>query len=356
MAVVVGAFLVGAAFFAGRLSRTNPKDEKKQPAVAGQTSQAQASSSTKDASTATAHTHAEAEEISRIERLRTDLRRNPSGSVERLNELQALLNTALKNGSLSSMGIVGMYKEETDQSILDVLQGVLAANPDYANAAGVTETFTEMARTDQNASRRQTAIAYLGTAWDKDGKVKDTLIEIARNGKDIGLRMCALGTLKAYLVKNWTQTEAVTTQLLSVAQNDKNEDVRAQALYSMEIHTGGEKAAMSVLGFLQDSQPVVRLATAEKLGDAAPTARPAVVNALEQAIAQEKESHVKKIMLANLVKAGRSEAASALERVATTNTELKADAQDYLSILKGGYTDWTDITRLKGDMEESRGH
>ena len=353
--VVVVVLSSGVAFFAGRSSRPAVKSDEKLPTSTLPTSQGQANSLAGDANAATSHPATGTDGLTRIQNLRADLRQNSTGPVERLNELQALLKASLKNNTLTPTGVIMMFKEETDASILDVLQGVLAANPDYANAAGVTEAFVAIAQADPNPSRRQTAIAYLGTAWDKDGKVKDVLLGIVRDDQDMGARMSALGTIKAYTAKNWTKADAVSNQLLQIAQTAKDSDVRAEAVNSLDIHLGGEKAAAPLLSFLADTQSMVRLAAAEKLGDAAPTARPAVVNALEQAVARETESHVREIMLTNLVKAGRGDAEAALDRMIKSNTAIKADAQDYLTILRGGYVDWTDISRMKGEMEESRG-
>lgn len=345
----------GGAFFVGRSSRPDHKNDDPNVAMRDE-AKAQANSSNADANEPIrARPSVDGEAMARIERLRADLRQNTVGPVERLNELQALLTSALKNNTLTPMAVVSMFKDETDASVLDVLQGVLAAHPEYAMQPGVTDAFAAIAQTDPNTVRRQTAIAYLGNAWDKDGKVKDVLMGIIRDGQDVSTKMSALGTLKAYTAKNWMQADAVSEQLLKIAQNDRNADVRAEAVNALDIQMGGEKAAAPLLTFLGDEQPMVRLAAAEKLGSAAPTARPAVVNALEQAIGRETESHVKEIMLANLVKAGRGDAVAVLDRMAKSDTAIKADAQDYLTILRGGYVDWTDISRMKGEMEESRG-
>jgi HEAT repeat protein len=75
--------------------------------------------------------------------------------------------------------------------------------------------------------------------------------------------------------------------------------------------------------FLGDPQPAVRLAAAEKLGDAAPEGRLEAMGDLERALALEPEAGVRHLLLWSLVKAGRTEATEPLRRLADRDPSLK---------------------------------
>ena len=124
------------------------------------------------------------------------------------------------------------------------------------------------ARADANTARRQAAIAFLGTAWDKDGRVRETLFGVARTDGDLSMRLSALGTLQAYAVKNHDQAGAVNAALLDVARADGNPDLRAQALSSVEIRGAKDETVRQLASFLDDPSPAARMASSDQIGRA----------------------------------------------------------------------------------------
>ncbi len=271
-----------------------------------------------------------------------------------LNDLQNYLAANLAEGKITSDQVVAMFRTETDASTLDLLQGVLSANPEAADRPGVLDAFLALARDDANSARRQAAIAFLGSAWDKDGRVRDALFGLARSEGDVATRMTALGTLPSYAVKNHEQAAAVNAALLEIARTDGNPDLRAQAISSVGVRGATEETLLQVAHFLDDPSPSARLASADRLGDAPPESRRAVIEALDRSLAREAEPGVKALMLASLVRAGRAGALGALERVIGRDAALRADAQDYVAILRRGVADWDDIAREKADLEGAR--
>lgn len=276
------------------------------------------------------------------------------GRAPQLNDLQNYLASNLAEGKITADQVVAMFRTETDASTLDLLQGVLSANPEAADRPGVVDAFLALARDDASSARRQAAIAFLGSAWDKDGRVRDALFGLARSEGDVAIRMTALGTLPSYSVKNHEQAGAVNAALLEIARTDGNADLRAQAISSVALRGTKEETLRQVAFFLDDPSPSARLASADRLGDAPPEARLAAIEALDRSLARESEPGVKALMLASLVRAGRGGALGALERVIGRDAALRADAQDYLAILRRGVADWDDIAREKADLEGAR--
>lgn len=289
-----------------------------------------------------------------LKKLQADLRQVASDRTAQLNSLQNFLGAGLAEGKITSDQILEMFRTETDPATLDLLQGVLAANPEAADRPGVLEAFLRFATGDPDFARRQCAIAFLGSAWDKDGRVRDALLEMAGGQGDLALRLTAIGTLPAYAVKNRAQVEAVNAGLLVLARKDGNADVRAQALGAVEIRSANEAAVRQIAESLLDPAPAPRLAAAERLGETPPELRRAVLPSIESALARETQEGVKHLLLASLVRAGRADAADALRRAAARDPDLRPHAEDYLAALQKGHSDWSEIERIKADLEVAR--
>jgi len=289
-----------------------------------------------------------------LRELRADLRRVAANRPAQLNELQNFLSANLAEGKITAAQVIEMFRSETDAAALDVLQGVLAANPEVADAPGILDGFLSLAREDRDPARRQSAVAFLGSAWDRDGRVRDALLSLAQAGNDEAVRLAALGTLPAYAAKNRDQAEAVNAGLLDLARREPTAEMKAQALGALGVHGASERVFLEVSHFLVDASPGARFAAAEKLGDAPPVLRPHALGALDQALAREREPGVRQLLLLSLVKAGRSDASELLRRAALRDPELRPDAEEYLVVLGKGYVDWSDILREKAALESAR--
>ena len=287
-------------------------------------------------------------------RLREAARRGGEDRVLALNALHEFLVAALGEGRMSPAELVEMFRSETDAATLDVLQGALALQPEAAEAPGVKEAFLEMARTEGPAARRQAAVAFLGTVWDRDGRVLEGLLALARTEGAGDLCLSALGALASYAVKNADRSGAVQAALLDVAARPAPEEVRQQALLSLDVRSADQAAVRRLAGFLADASPEVRRSAADKLGEAPPEHRATALAALGAALDRETEPALRRALLDNLVRCGRSEAAEALERLAARCPDLRADAEEYLALVRAGYADWDEILDRKERLEAGR--
>jgi hypothetical protein len=290
----------------------------------------------------------------RLQELQAEFRRVAAERPAQLNALQNFLAANLAEGKIGAAQVLEMFRSETDAAALDVLQGVLAANPEAADRPGILDAFLAIAREDGDPDRRRAAVAYLGAAWDRDGRAGDALLALAGPGGHEALRRAALGTLPAYAAKHPERAEALNAGLLDLARREPDGELRAQALGAVGVHAAPERVFRELAPFLADAAPGARFAAAEKLGDAPPAFRPAALEALDRALAREPEPGTRQILLLSLVKAGRGEAAGLLRRAASNDPGLRADAEEYLSVLARGYVDWSDILREKSLLEAAR--
>jgi hypothetical protein len=288
------------------------------------------------------------------ETARAELRAEAPDGPEELNALQARLSRGLAEGDLTAEAILDRFRAETDPVVLDLLASVLASDPEAADQPGVLEAFLDLARSDALAARRQAAIAWLGSAWDRDGRVREALFGIARAEADAPLRLTALGTLQVYATKNHDQAAAVNAGLLDFARSESAGEMRAQALASLEMRSAGEEAVGPLAAFLADPSPEARRASADKLGEAPPEARRAAFAALERALEREADPVLRPALLYNLVRAGRAEAAEALRRAAGRHPELRPHAEDYLALLAREDLEWEHLAREKAELEFAR--
>lgn len=289
-----------------------------------------------------------------LERLQEAARGGGLDRPSALNALQEFVVAALGEGRLSPAQLIEMFRSETDAAVLDVLQGSLALQPEAAEAPGVKEAFVEIARAGGLAARRQAAIAFLGTTWDRDGRVMDALVGLARAEGAGEIRLSALGALASYAVKNAERSADVNAALLDVAARPAPDEIRQQAVASLDIRSAGEAAVRRLSGFLADTSPEVRGAAADKLGQAPPERRAEALAALEAALNREGDPVLRRSLLDNLVRCGRGDAAGALERLVARSPDLKADAEEYLAVVRAGHADWEEILDEKGRLEARR--
>ncbi|MBI3857220.1 MAG: hypothetical protein HY293_16160 [Planctomycetes bacterium] len=293
--------------------------------------------------------------VPKLEDIRAELKRSLETRPAALNDLHNFLLSALGEGRLSAQQVLEMFRAESDVAVLDVLQGALCVSPDAADEPGIRIAFDQMAKADACLGRRQAAIAFLGAAWDRDGSVRKTLLSLADSDGDLSVRLTALGALAGYSQKNGTQAAAVNAGLMDLVRTGSGGDeLRTQALSGIEVHGADEGTLRRLAEFLSDASGSVRLATAERMAEAPPAFRASTLAALEGAIYRESLADAKPLLLAHLVKAGRAEAISSLERVAAAEPRVRADAQDYLAILRAGFVDWSDIAAEKSKRETSR--
>lgn len=280
----------------------------------------------------------------RLKELHAELRRAVENRPAALNDLQNFLLSALGEGRLTAGQVLDMFRAEGDVAVLDVLQGALAASPEAADQPGVREAFERIARADASVDRRQAAVAFLGGVGDREGGVRKTLLSLAEADGELSLRLTALGALAGYSQRNGEHAAAVNAGLFEIARPGPNgEEIRTQALAAVEARSADERTMRRLSEFLADPSGAVRLTSAERMAEAPPAFRASSVVAIEEALIREPVPDSKPVLLAHLVKAGRAESIAALERLAAAEPRVRADALDYIAILRAGYVDWSDI-------------
>ena len=272
----------------------------------------------------------------------------------RLNDLQELLALQLADGRTSAIQVLDLIRAERDPAVLEVYIGALQQNPDASNAPETVRAFQQMADADAAPERRRAALQFLAGAWDRDGAVRGTLLRLAKDEPDPAVRHSALASLKEYGVKNHEAAAAVNGELLAIARGASADDFRAQAILSLALRDADEAGVRDVASLLQDRSIDVRLSAADALGDVRAEHRAAAVQQLDAAIAREGDAAARAAMMLSLVRAGRADAAAALERVAERDPVLRQDALDYAQILKSGEQDLARIMDEKQRLEAKR--
>lgn len=282
--------------------------------------------------------------------LQREVRKRAKGVAD-LNELQDYLSGGLATGAITPDRIVELFRNETDAAVLDVLQGVLALHPELADGPGILEAFLHFATADSSRERRLAAIAFLGNAWDKDGRVRQILLGMGGGDPDPSIRMTSLATLQAYAQKNGEQAAAVNGGLLALARRDQDGEIRAQALQALTPEAAGEDAVRHLGAFVADPAACVRLAAADKLAQVPATQRFLALSLVEQALSRETETANKQLLLVGLVRLGGS--VDVLRR-ASADPDLRADAEEYLAILQVGGLEWETVAAEKAKREAAR--
>lgn len=345
IAVPLGAVLLGAAFLAARPRAPEPGAA---PRPARPPEKFGCDPPAGESHAAPPRPAAAAIPFSEVER---ELRRRAADTA-RLNELQDYLASGLAEGRISASQIVELFRAEADPAVLDLLQGVLALNPEAADEPGILDAFLRFASADASRDRRQAALAFLSSAWDKDGRVRHALFEVGRRDPDEGLRLAALSALQGYAAKNGEHAGAVNAGLLALAQGESQGEVRAQALSALTMSAAGEESLRQLASYAGDPTPAVRLAAAERLAEAPSPHQGVAARALEEALARETESGAKPFLLGALVRAGAP--AEAIRRAGAKDPELWADAEEYVTILSRGTLDWEAIAAEKARLEAAR--
>lgn len=201
------------------------------------------------------------------------------------DELRAWIAAELSEGRLAPAAVVARMLAEKDMGILDVLMGVLRADPPQANRPEVIAAFVEMTR-HPSRDHRQVAAAFLAESWDRDGAVCRALLDLARAEPDTDVRLTAISAFGEFTVKNPSAAPAVNDELLRLASTNEGA-VRAMSLGSLNMVEATDEVLRDLATHVADASLDVRVAVYEKLGQAREAHRPAARATLEAARSRE---------------------------------------------------------------------
>lgn len=255
-----------------------------------------------------------------------------------------------------ALEVVAAFRGEEASSVLDILASALASDPAFAANPRIQEAFLDIAeRGDDLAVRRQSALYFLSQTWRMPPGLQDRIATLARMESDPSLQSGAVQALAQFARTDEARRAVVNGQLLDVARGSTEAMIRANAISALAPRACDDSSLAHVAEFLRsDRDSEVRRAAAEALGGAAVEARFVALAELEKAYRAEPGDDVKRTILMSIVRAGRGDAAAALERISSADPALARDALDYLEILRSGETDTDRIFEEKARRETGR--
>ncbi|MBI3272343.1 MAG: hypothetical protein HYZ53_25350 [Planctomycetes bacterium] len=272
-----------------------------------------------------------------------------------LNYAQDLVRKYVTGDVAKAREVVELLRTEKDLQVLDLLVGALSQDPQIANDPGIVDSFLALAERGDDPNLRREALLFLSSVSQASSDFVERLARVGKGDADSGVQAGAIQALAQYASTHPDQAAALGHEILDVAQSARDPMVRATAVASIPAANLGDDT-LRILGGLvrQDADGTVRIAAAEVLGGVKASARAPVLGFLESAFRQEGEEAVRRSLLYNIVRAGRSDAASALERIAGVDPHLAPDVQDYLEILRSGETDPARIFQEKSERDAAR--
>ncbi|MBI5368375.1 MAG: HEAT repeat domain-containing protein [Planctomycetes bacterium] len=272
-----------------------------------------------------------------------------------LNYAQDLVRKYLAGDPEKGREVVELLRAEKDLQVMDLLVGALAQDALVANDPGVIESFLQMAERGDDPNLKRESLIFLAGVQQSPAGFADRLSRLGRDDADSGVQASALQALGQYAASHPQESVAVTKDLLEVAQGAREPMVRAAALGAINVEQAGAPGLQALGGLVQrDADGGVRIAAAEALGGVRAADRGAALTVMEAAYRQEPDEAVRRSLIYNIVRAGRSDAAAALDRIAALDPKLAPDIQDYLEILKAGETDPNRIFQEKTNRDNAR--
>ncbi len=211
---------------------------------------------------------------------------------EGLEDLRSSLETALAEGRIAPEEILGRMMAEEDSAVLDILMGTLKADPPTANRADVLAAFLQMARAHPRKEHRQVATVFLAGAWDLDGIVHRTLLDVARLDGEFAVRLAAVAAFEEYSVRNPVWSGEVRTSLLALAAAE--EILRERAIAALPMWSATEETIRLVAGFLSDGSAEVRRAAFDCLTRTPPTHRSLARSLVPDALRHETDPSLRR--------------------------------------------------------------
>lgn len=272
-----------------------------------------------------------------------------------LNYAQDLVRKYVTGDVTKAREVVELIRAEKDLQVLDLLVGAISQDPAVANDPGIVDSFLQMAEQGGDPNLRRESLLFLGSVGQPTGDFVARIVRLGKSDTDAGVQAGAVQALAQFASTHAEQAGAVARDLLEVAQAAHDPMVRATAVAALAAPDASEDGLRVLGGLVRgDSDSTVRIAAAEALGGVRAANRGAALTSLEAAFRQEPEEAVRRSLIYNIVRAGRADAASALERLAGVDPRLAPDIQDYLEILRSGETDPARISAEKSVRDAAR--
>ncbi|MBI4617015.1 MAG: hypothetical protein HY720_25610 [Planctomycetes bacterium] len=275
--------------------------------------------------------------------------------ISSLNSLVEFLARKLNQGVIEPKALVEILREEDHPEMLDALLGALSAHSPATEDPAVREAMIDVARSDPNPDRRRAALLFLGTAVDPSGGAAEALLAAAERDPLAEIQMSALTALAEHGRNNQELVARIQDGVLSIVRTAKADAVRAQALSSLDLYGAQPSVVETVAGLLSPTSSLeLRYSAASALGGAGPQHQEAVVSGIETAYGVEQDQGVRAEMIQSLVRAGRTQALEALQRLREDDPDLRVHIDDYVAILETGEVDFQQIQALKSERERKR--
>jgi hypothetical protein len=254
----------------------------------------------------------------------------------------------------AAAAVLAALKSTEDELALAVLTSLLS-DPSLTARPDVLASVTDMAQHDDSPARRAAAARALGNLAGEDASRVDLVARLERADPDAGVREAAAVALGTVGDRAPSVAAAAAQSLVAGYANEDDPRVRSMLLYAVR-DTRDDAVAGTLLEALgQDSDPSVRLAAAEMLGDVAAAHRSQAVDALATQFGREADANFRTTILDSIVSAGGLGAVPVLERIRAGAGDLQPTVDDYLAGLRSGEDDMDKLLAIRREREAARG-
>lgn len=247
--------------------------------------------------------------------------------------------------------LLGAIRASEDEAQLGLVLGLLTSDPALPRDE-VRAALLDMAQHDDVAMRRAAALHGLGQVRSPDEAQVADVAACAHGDPDPQVREAAATALGSLGDRSPGPLAASAARAIVADLADEREGrVRATLVYAVR-DTREQPVSDALVGALGDSDPQVRLAAADMLGDVAAAHRADAVSAMARAFGRETQRDVRLCLVTAIVRAGRMNALSALEGL--SGGDLQPTIDDYLAGLRSGEDNPEKLFAIRQARERAR--
>jgi hypothetical protein len=279
-----------------------------------------------------------------------------AGDLGKIAEAEARLGAWLNGSEERALALVALMRGDLGPDALALVAGALAADPAGAGSADVADALLALAA-DAGASvaQREHALGALAQSDAALPGVAERLAALAR-GADEHLARAALAALASRAGRSTALRDEAFGPLMAALVGHASPELRGALVAGLVLEDASAPQVGQVSQMLADDpDPGVRASAASALGGAAGPARADAVDALLGAFRTDAAVDTRRAVLLSLV---RLLGGGARERIVALRDDagaVRADIDDYLTILAEGETQAERIIRRKQELEVARG-
>lgn len=236
-----------------------------------------------------------------------------------------------------ALDVVGLLTRETDPCFLDMVADALSQDARLGDRRELVEAFLDMALRDTLKDRRIAALTFLGER-PRGEAMEAAFLSMSQRDTDPDVRTAAVCAIRRQ-VDLVPSDRARLDRTLVRAMDSEESGVRASAVEALSLAEADDGVVSAVEGRLDDAEPSVRVAAAEKLSEANDGHRARALGALERAYVRDADPRVRCAALVALVRAGRAEALPVLRRLSGTDRSFDPAIEHLVASLAAGKTD-----------------